>query len=99
MSEDTKRLLPTGICWCGCGKTVGLGSFFARGHDKTAEGAILAADYEGSVARMLDANGYGPTNSVTKAAVERGGWEYCPRDCGYAGTPASVRNHLKQHEK
>ena len=35
------RLIPTGKCWCGCGKDVGLGKFFAAGHDKIAEAALM----------------------------------------------------------
>lgn len=90
----TTRLLPTGTCWCGCGADVAIGSFWARGHDKIAEGALLAAEYEGAVARLLDKHGYGPDRSVTEAAVATGRWERCGHDgCAYAGTPTSVRTH------
>ncbi|MFI6854460.1 hypothetical protein [Streptomyces sp. NPDC050416] len=85
------RLLPTGNCWCGCGKEVGLGKFFAQGHDKTAESALIALKYEGSVPHFLHAHGYGPQHSVTGAAVEQAGWQECV--CGYRGAPASVRRH------
>lgn len=85
------RLIPTGVCWCGCGAEVALGSFFARGHDKTAEAALIAARYEGSVARLLERHTFGPDNSVEDAAVRDGGWTRC--DCGYAGAPVSVRRH------
>lgn len=54
----SKRLLPTGECWCGCGKTVGLGSFFAQGHDKRAEGMLILLEY-GGVAEFLNRHGYG----------------------------------------
>ncbi|MFF0064999.1 hypothetical protein ACFYRC_26275 [Streptomyces sp. NPDC005279] len=47
--------------------------------------------------RFLAEHGFGPDNSVT-AAVSEGGWEKCPR-CDYVGAPASIRNHLKQHQK
>lgn len=57
--EQEERLLPTGECWCGCGTEVGLGSFFAPGHDRIAEGKVIRAEY-GSVARFLVAHGYGP---------------------------------------
>lgn len=88
------RLLPTGTCWCGCGEQVALGAFFARGHDKVAEAALLATRYEGSVAQLLHGHGYDADHSVTAAAVRSGGWERCPGSgCNYAGTPASVRNH------
>lgn len=97
MSDE--RLLPTGTCWCGCGATTSIGSFFSRGHDKTAEAALLAVRYEASVARLLDHHGFGPGNSVLEAAVRDGGWEEC-QECEYAGAPLSVRNHTrKYHEK
>lgn len=100
MTNDVpQRLLPTGTCWCGCGATTSIGAFFARGHDKTAEAALLAVRYESSVARLLDHHGFGPNKSVLEAAVEEGGWEECAH-CEYAGAPLSVRNHArKYHEK
>ncbi|ORT46850.1 hypothetical protein KBI5_22975 [Frankia sp. KB5] len=59
-----------------------------------AEGALLAAEYEGAVARLLERHGYGPDRSVTEAAVTTGRWEWCGHDgCTYAGTPESIRNH------
>ena len=88
------RLLPTGSCWCGCGEEVALGAFFARGHDKVAEAALLAARYDGSVAQLLRGHGYDADHSVTADAVRSGIWERCPHaGCTYAGAPASVRNH------
>lgn len=84
----------TGICWCGCGAEVGNGSFFAPGHDKVAEAALLAARYGNSVARLIAHHGFGPETSVRQAALESGSWEQCTApDCGYLGTPASMRNH------
>ncbi|GAB3660802.1 hypothetical protein [Glycomyces tarimensis] len=92
------RLLPTGTCWCGCGLDTGIGSFWVRGHDKIAEGALIAARYENSVAQMLKDHGYGPDASVRAAAVEAGYWGTCP-SCDYTGTPASIRSHQsKQHQ-
>ncbi|MFH9765224.1 hypothetical protein ACH4N4_30175 [Streptomyces microflavus] len=97
--ETPQRLLPTGSCFCGCGNTTAIGSFFSRGHDKTAEAALLAVRYDSSVARLLDHHGFGPNESVLDAAVADGGWKIC-ESCGYAGAPASVRNHTrKYHEK
>ncbi len=93
--EPLPRLIPTGTCWCGCGTEIGLGSFFARGHDKVAEAALIAAKYGGSVAQMLHANDFGPDTPVIDAAIAEGGWKICPR-CNYAGAPASVRNHEKK---
>lgn len=89
------RLIPTGNCWCGCGKEVGLGKFFAAGHDKAAEAALIAVKYGGSVPEFLHTHGYGPDNSVSHAAVKAGAWEQC-EDCDYMGTPASVRNHRRK---
>jgi hypothetical protein len=98
MSKNSlPRLIPTGTCWCGCGTEVNIGSFFARGHDKTAEGALLAVEYGGSVAQMLHKHGYGPGHSVTAKAVIDGPWERCPyAECKYVGAPASVTNHIKK---
>ncbi|MET8694747.1 hypothetical protein ABZV65_19640 [Streptomyces bauhiniae] len=95
------RLLPNGFCWCGCGKQVGLGKFFAAGHDKTAEAAFLALHHGGTVAQMLHAHGYGPdnTNSVTKAAVDAGLWQNCPRGCGYRGARDSINKHVDRHHQ
>ncbi|MBB2925537.1 hypothetical protein [Cellulomonas cellasea] len=74
-----------------------MGAFFERGHDKVAEGALLAAEYDGSVARLLADHGYGRTKSVTDAAVTRGGWERCAvEDCDYAGTPSSIAVHRRK---
>ncbi|MFD4866204.1 hypothetical protein [Streptomyces sp. NPDC058412] len=50
--ESKPRLIPTGKCWCGCGKDVGLGKFFAVGHDKIAEAALMALNYDGPVAQF-----------------------------------------------
>lgn len=93
-TNQSPRLLPTGTCWCGCGEDVARGAFFARGHDKVAEAALLATRYEGSVAQLLNGHGYNADRSVTADAVESGGWERCPaQTCNYSGMPASVRNH------
>ncbi|MEU5496201.1 hypothetical protein [Streptomyces griseofuscus] len=98
-NEENARLLPTGTCWCGCGAITNIGSFFARGHDKVAEAALLAARYDSSVARLLDHHGFGPGSSVLEAAVKNGGWEECPH-CEYKGAPLSIRNHIRRyHEK
>ncbi|HEX5568573.1 MAG TPA: hypothetical protein VFY14_16890 [Streptomyces sp.] len=96
---STPRLLPNGFCWCGCGREVALGKFFAQGHDKTAEAALIAVRYDGSVPRILTEHGFGPDKSVTAAAVETGAWETCPHGCGYVGAPASIRNHTNRHHR
>lgn len=38
-------LIPTGTCWCGCGEKTSRGAFFAVGHDKRAESAIVKVVY------------------------------------------------------
>lgn len=99
MTTEKPRALPAGVCWCGCGAEVGRRAFFARGHDKVAEGALLAARYGGEVAQLLLEHEFGPTSaeSVTEAAVRSGTWERCPvAGCGYPGTPESVRNHRRK---
>lgn len=97
-NDESPRLIPTGKCWCGCLADVALGKFFARGHDKTAEAALLAIRYESSVARLLHHHGFGPDESVLDEAVRVGGWEICPH-CEYAGAPASVRNHIRKYHQ
>jgi hypothetical protein len=92
------RLIPTGTCWCGCGKETALGAFFARGHDKIAEAALLAAEYSSSVARFLHAYSYGPDRPVIEEAVRKGDWVACGvGDCWYKGTPESVRIHQRRY--
>ena len=99
MSDTTAQ--PTGRCYCGCGKQIGYGRYFAAGHDKTAEAAFLAIHHGGTVAQMLHAHGYGPDDehSVTKAAVDKGLWEECPRGCGYRGARESINNHVNRHHR
>lgn len=53
------RPLPTGECWCGCGTETPVGSFFAKGHDKTAESRVISEQY-GTVADFLVEHGYHP---------------------------------------
>ncbi|GGZ95183.1 hypothetical protein GCM10010371_63890 [Streptomyces subrutilus] len=59
----------------------------------------MAVHHDGLVARLLHDTGYGPDDaeSIREAALDRGGWELCPRGCGYAGAPASVSNHVRKH--
>lgn len=99
VSSSLPRLIPTGTCWCGCGIETGIGSFFAKGHDKVAEAALLAVQYGGAVAQLLHHHGYGPHKSVTDDAVRNGSWERCPEaDCCYCGTSTSVRTHRRAAE-
>ncbi|MFG3510270.1 hypothetical protein ACGF5F_32760 [Streptomyces sp. NPDC047821] len=98
MPDDKPRLLPTGKCWCGCGKDANLGKFFAQGHDKVAEAALMAIRYDASVPRLLAEHGYGPDRSVRDEALAHG-WESCSY-CSYIGAPLSVRKHTrKYHQK
>ena len=68
---STKRLLPTGECWCGCGAETAIGSFFLPGHDKTAESAVISVEY-GGVLGFLVHHGYGPGGK--NALREVGRW-------------------------
>ena len=98
-NTDAPRLIPTGNCWCGCGKQITLGKFFAPGHDKIAEAALMALKYQGSVAHLLHAHGYGPGHSVRDAAVRDPNctWMKCTH-CNYSGAPASINKHMaKDH--
>jgi hypothetical protein len=92
------RPLPTGECWCGCGKETSIGAFFVQGHDKLAEAALLAVEFDNSVAKMVRHHGYGPERNLLDAAVEVGGWARCSQ-CWYAGRPASVDNHTRSNHK
>lgn len=98
-STELPRLIPTGTCWCGCGKETSLGSFWAQGHDKIAEAALVAAEYGSSVAQLLHKYGYGPGRPVIDEAVHRGNWEACGHPgCWYKGTKESVRGHKRKYE-
>ena len=68
---STKRLLPTGECWCGCGAETAIGSFFLPGHDKTAESAVISVEY-GGVPGFLVRHRYGPGGK--NALREVGRW-------------------------
>ena len=67
---STKRLLPTGECWCGCGAETAIGSFFLPGHDKTAESAVISVEY-GGVPGFLVRHGYGPGGKNALREVDR----------------------------
>ncbi len=54
-----KKLMPTGVCWCGCGTELGVGSFFSPGHDKIAEAKIIREVF-GDVAHFVAAFGKAP---------------------------------------
>lgn len=66
-----RRLLPAGECWCGCGAETPIGSFFASGHDKVAESAVVLLKY-GGVAEFLVRHGFGP--NALNARKELDGW-------------------------
>lgn len=95
---DLPRLIPTGTCWCGCGKETGIGSFFAQGHDKIAEAALVAAEYGSQVAQLLHKHGYGPGRPVIHEAVRMGNWVSCRASgCWYKGTEQSVNGHQRKY--
>ena len=71
MTTTTKRLMPTGTCWCGCGAETRRGSFFLSGHDRRAESALVAVEY-GGIPEMLVAHGYGPGGKSLKDIWDRG---------------------------
>jgi hypothetical protein len=93
-----KPLRARQLCWCGCKTEISAGSYFARGHDKLAEAALLAAKYDGTVARLLDEHGYGPGKSVVGDAVARGDWQRCPV-CGHPGNETTMRSHQTMHAR
>ena len=64
------QLQPTGECWCGCGDRASRGAFFAPGHDKRAEAAIVKVEY-GSVPDLLMKHGYGPGGKNASEALRR----------------------------
>jgi hypothetical protein len=73
-----EKLLPTGECWCGCGKETTVGAFFSTGHDKIAESAVLKIVY-GNVPNFLVEHGYGPDGKNPSKALDeyrRNGGEY-----------------------
>ena len=66
---SSKRLLPTGECWCGCGAETSIGSFFLPGHDKAAESAVISLEY-GGVPSFLVRHGYGPGGKNAKHEMD-----------------------------
>jgi hypothetical protein len=65
--DQQGRLLPTGTCWCGCRSNTAAGSFWAPGHDKFAEAAVITLKH-GSVAEFLIAEGFGPDGRNVRVA-------------------------------
>ncbi|MEA2372844.1 MAG: hypothetical protein QOH12_3238 [Solirubrobacteraceae bacterium] len=61
--------LPTGECWCGCGDGASRGAFFAPGHDKRAEAAVVKVIY-GSVPQLLLAHGFGHDGRSAATALD-----------------------------
>ncbi|CAL9378450.1 hypothetical protein [Streptomyces sp. enrichment culture] len=94
-TKSLPHLTPTGTRWCGRAKKVGTGSFFAPGHDKVAEAALLAVGYGSSVAQLPHGHGYGPGHSVSTRAVSEGVRRKCSA-CDYVGAPASIAHHAKK---
>jgi hypothetical protein len=77
-SIQEPKIIPTGECWCGCGEATSIGAFFAVGHDKRAEAAIVKVEY-GSVPALLIKHGYGPGGKNASHELDefkRGGGKY-----------------------
>ena len=70
VGKETKRLIPTGDCWCGCGEETKVGAFFVAGHDKRAEAAVVKTLY-GSVPGLLVAHGFGPGGKSADEELRR----------------------------
>lgn len=67
--KERDRLLPTGECWCGCGTETPIGSFFAAGHDKLAESAVILLEY-GGVPEFLVQHGFGPNGRNARSELD-----------------------------
>ena len=67
---ESVGLLLTGRCYCGCGAKTGRRSFFAAGHDRKAETAVIKVEY-GGVAEFLVAMGYGPGGKNATEELEK----------------------------
>ena len=67
-----ERAVPQGVCYCGCGTTVGPGKFFVATHDRIAEAALLAAEYEGSIANLIASHDYGGRKNLRFRGVDPG---------------------------
>ena len=72
-----ERLLPNGICWCGCGSETKVGSFFLPGHDKAAESALILVNW-GGVPEFLAAHGFGPGGRNPREELKR--WQESGRN-------------------
>lgn len=59
------KLIPTGDCWCGCGLRASRGAFFAPGHDKRAESAVIKVEY-GTVPDFLEKHGFGQMGKIRR---------------------------------
>src|ERR1700733_843922 len=96
--DPLPRLIPTGTCWCGCGRDAAVGAFFYRGHDKKAESDLTAIYYGGSVAQLLHAHGYGPGRSLHEHAIEQGAKVACPAPgCRVSGSSRGIRAHVRRN--
>ena len=69
VDTDVRMPIPTGECWCGCGADTKRGAFFASGHDKRAEAAVVKVIY-GSVPQLLLAHGFGPAGNSAAQALD-----------------------------
>jgi hypothetical protein len=69
INTEVAMPIPTGDCWCGCGSEASRGAFFAPGHDKRAEAAVVKVIY-GSVPQLLLAHGFGPDGRSASDALD-----------------------------
>lgn len=89
------EVAPTGRCFCGCGGAAEPGRYFLAHHDRKAETAVLAARYDGSIAKFVVAHGFGPDSPPVPVPVDADGVELHVGDRvlanGRRGVVCSVR--------
>lgn len=68
--KQSKDVLPTGECWYGSGTDIPIGSFFAAGHDKVAESAVILTGY-GVLAGFLEIHGFGLNGKNARKELEQ----------------------------
>lgn len=62
---STKRMQPTGQCWCGCGGGTQPGRFFLANHDRVAGAAVIEVVY-GGIPQLLAAHGLGSGGRIPR---------------------------------
>ncbi len=97
MSRAKGGIQPTGECFCGCGRQVEAGAFFAQGHDKKATMYLDGIFHGGSIAARVVAHGYGPGGRNLRDHTEKLG---LIERCGIGDCPESFTvgsRELRQH--